>query len=1272
MQVVNTSLFHANAENKFFALPLFRQIVCVSKKYVLMKKICGLFFFIFCIAAATNAQNTKKTAPKYPSLFWEITGNGLTKPSYLFGTMHVSSKMVFHLSDSFYHAINSVDAVALELNPEDWQRDMVKVEDAQEAINRFTKSRVSDFLTEKSFQLEKYDELLKNAISAEPTIINSLLYRNYQTRADFEENTYLDLYIFQTGRKLGKAAAGVENYIETEKIVLEAYEDMAKEKKRKTVDTDGESYYDIDKKTQDAYRKGDLDLLDSLQKITSTSPAFTEKFLYKRNDIQAFSIDTILKKRSLFVGVGAAHLPGERGVIEILRKMGYTLRPIFMQDRDAEKKDEIDKLKVPVQFRTAATDDGFISLQIPGPLFKRNGSRLGDSWQYADMNNGSYYMLTRVKTHAAMLGHSEQDVLKKVDSLLYENIPGKILKKEKLTVNGYQGYDITNKTRRGDIQRYQILVTPFEVLIFKMSGNDDYVSGKEAEQFFSSIKIKNNASTQAWQTFEPRQGGFSVKMPHQPNINFNTATADRIDRWEYEAFDKSSGEAYMIWKKAVHNYRFLEEDTFDLSLIEESFKKSELIDKQTNRSLGVQKGIPYLTMSYLTKEGKYINAKAYIKGPHYYLLAARGNSKKAGADFLNSFSCKDFVYTNNQTYEDTVLKIVVQTPVVPEIDTTLKSLIGKMLSNDIYAPANDTYTYYPATKNGVFISDSTGEIISVSVNTYPKYYYSRDSARFWKNELGIEDLKKDFILHTYDKFSMNDSTAGFKYVLRDTNSSRAIRGLSVLKDNRLFRAHTLTDTSAVESAFITSFFNSIKPQTGKLGPSVFENKLDSFFADFYSTDTATRKKAYSAVSNIYFGKSGIEKIKSAINKLKFGDKDYFELKTKFITELGYIDDSCCVDQVIATLKDIYLQTADTSTFQNAALKALARLKTSASFALLKDLMLQDPPVFEKNYSYDGIFSHFNDTLPLAKSLFPEILQLAQLQDYKQDINDLLRELVDSGYFKAADYENYFSSIYFDAKIQLKKQQGVEEKLLEKESRADDDEDNSNSYNGYRVNYNYNNYSTRKSELENYAILLMPFYDKQVSVPKFFDKLLKSRDTSLQLATATLMLRNNKIIADSILQSIASKDRYRAKLLGRLEKINKTNLFPAAYKKQQDIALSLLMNDKGVEKFAAVELVSKQQIVLKGKKGTVYCFKYKMKKEDDWQMGISGLQPVASNEVSTSSTLVKMTDKKLKQDEPVQEQFATQIKRLIFQQRKSARSFFVDNGYGSGAYYDDED
>ncbi len=63
---------------------------------------------------------------KYPSLLWEITGNGMKKPSYLIGTMHVSSKLAFNLPDSFYIAIRNAQMVALETNPETWQEDMSK------------------------------------------------------------------------------------------------------------------------------------------------------------------------------------------------------------------------------------------------------------------------------------------------------------------------------------------------------------------------------------------------------------------------------------------------------------------------------------------------------------------------------------------------------------------------------------------------------------------------------------------------------------------------------------------------------------------------------------------------------------------------------------------------------------------------------------------------------------------------------------------------------------------------------------------------------------------------------------------------------------------------------------------------------------------------------------------------------------------------------------------------------------------------------------------
>src|SRR3984885_4381254 len=162
--------------------------------------------------------------------------------------MHVSSKMVFHLSDSFYLGIKNSDVVALELDPQLWQDQLFRFQNMQTNLRFYTQGSPNDYINEKSFQLEKYEDRLKAALSENPAVINGLLYRTVQPRADFEEDTYLDLYIYQTGKRFGKQATGVENYFETEKLILEATQDMMKDKKRRNADTDGESMYDIEKK----------------------------------------------------------------------------------------------------------------------------------------------------------------------------------------------------------------------------------------------------------------------------------------------------------------------------------------------------------------------------------------------------------------------------------------------------------------------------------------------------------------------------------------------------------------------------------------------------------------------------------------------------------------------------------------------------------------------------------------------------------------------------------------------------------------------------------------------------------------------------------------------------------------------------------------------------------------------------------------------------------------------------------------------------------------
>ena len=100
-------------------------------------------------------------------------------------------------------------------------------------------------------------------------------------------------------------------------------------------------------------------------------------------------------------------------------------------------------------------------------------------------------------------------------------------------------------------------------------------------------------------------------------------------------------------------------------------------------------------------------------------------------------------------------------------------------------------------------------------------------------------------------------------------------------------------------------------------------------------------------------------------------------------------------------------------------------------------------------------------------MFPELLQLTTLDDYKEPVTSLLAKLVDSGYIKASQYESWYNKFYFDARIALKKQQAQDETKMESDHRKDEED---------MAVVPFNN-KQHTDALDQYAVLLIPFYDQ---------------------------------------------------------------------------------------------------------------------------------------------------------------------------------------------------
>ena len=1114
-----------------------------------------------------------------------------------------------------------------------------------------------DYLTINTLKFSKYEKLIETALASNPSAINNLLYRTYsEQETDFEEDTYLDLYIYQAGKKWGKKVFGVEKYAESMKLAMEAYADAMKDKnkKEKTYDADEEFSFT---KLQEAYRTGNLDLLDTINRLNSFSPAFDEKFLYKRNEIQAASIDSILSnKMSLFVGVGAAHLPGQRGVIEILRKKGYRLRPIKMGERSSRYKDEIEKIKVPVTFTKQTSEDGFYTVDVPGKLYRFSNSFNGfDQQQFADMANGSYYVVTRIQTNASAWGHTGNDVFRKVDSLLYENIPGKILSKKVITKNGYKGFDIVNRTRRGDYQRYNIFITPFEVLFFKVSGNGEYVHDNNgADKFFNSIAFKQYSYQ--WKKVSPAFGGFEIEMPHEPYVIRNK-------NWQFLANDKTDNIDFEVTRTDVHNYNFAEEDTFDLSLMEESFTASDFFDRSLGRKQTTYKGYPALDATYQYKDGSVALVRYLIQGPHYYTLTTHAKTESPRMmQFLNSFAITPFIYKESQQQTDTSLYFTVITPYYPAKKNTIEMPTG---FQNIYAGiSNDEEIGERAIyRDKLIANDSTGEKIYVSYYKSPLYEDVKDSLDIQKEEL---DSDKEWMVKSKKVTELVGGTKVWESVLTDSNSSRTIWSKAFYRNGAVFTIKTETDSLTKPSLFLSRFFETFHPADTVKGSDPSKKASDIFFADFFSADTSIRRRAIKSISTANFDSTDMPQFKKAIGTLNWKDKNYLNAKKEFIAQLGTIPGQ----QASLYLRDIYFTAGDTVELQYQVLENLLSQQTKYSFGVFRDILLNDSPILnldlynkDEEYEDETFLDGLYDSLQLTAFIARDILPLINIDDYKYPLIQLMAKLVDSNLLSYKDYELYSAKFLLEAKQALKKQLIIEKNRgIEKAQKKINEE---NADDQIRSIKDYGN-----ETLNLYATLLMPLWEKNPAVSQLLHQLLGSTDKRLKYKTMLLFIRNGKAVPDSIVNYFAADDEYRYDLYKDLTRLNKFLFFPARYNNHLNLAKSKLLNSSEYNKPDTIAFLKEMPLQWANKDGLVYFFKYKRKKDDAWKIASVGLAQKDTGKFefknekgrayNSELDFTEFSDEKFSDEESLETQLQKRIKKMIYAKRSSAKEFFKDD------------
>jgi uncharacterized protein len=281
-----------------------------------------LSFFALGVIAQPKNENT---------LLWKISGNGLTKPSYLFGTIHLICSEDALLSDNLKKAISNSEEIYFEVDMDNLF-EMVGVMGKMKMKGDTTLRDLlsdADYLKVRNYFEEKGTMLPFSILETyKPILAASTL---EQGNLPCENASMMEQVIMTEAKEFKKRIKGLETMsyqagvLDSIPYKLQAEQLLAYVERAEKGITENSELTEMFK----AYKNQDLQKLEDMMKSSEAGlTAFADIMLYNRNVNWVEKLKTILPDKSVLIAVGAGHLPGEKGVINLLRKEGYKLTPV--------------------------------------------------------------------------------------------------------------------------------------------------------------------------------------------------------------------------------------------------------------------------------------------------------------------------------------------------------------------------------------------------------------------------------------------------------------------------------------------------------------------------------------------------------------------------------------------------------------------------------------------------------------------------------------------------------------------------------------------------------------------------------------------------------------------------------------------------------------------------------------------------------------------------------------------------------------------------------
>ena len=283
-----------------------------------MKKI-----FIAALALCAFVANAQKLDN---SLLWKISGNGLSKPSYLFGTVHITCDAT--LNNNVKTALDATNQLYLELDMDDpnLQAEMMGGVMMKDGVTMTSLLSPEDFkIVDEFVKANSGGMSLSMMNQFKPFVISAMLMpKMLDCAPQSVEQSLIDV-----AKQQNEETYGLETVLEQFSVFdaipyKDQMEDLLKSAKDNMA-SDKAEYA----KMMALYNSQDLNkLLELMKESENKTASYDDLLLVNRNKNWIPKIEQIAKEKPTFFGVGAAHLAGENGVIMLLRKKGYKVEAV--------------------------------------------------------------------------------------------------------------------------------------------------------------------------------------------------------------------------------------------------------------------------------------------------------------------------------------------------------------------------------------------------------------------------------------------------------------------------------------------------------------------------------------------------------------------------------------------------------------------------------------------------------------------------------------------------------------------------------------------------------------------------------------------------------------------------------------------------------------------------------------------------------------------------------------------------------------------------------